>query len=242
MPANWTTSSQAAAVNGVKALIYSEAGAGKTVLCATAPQPCIISAESGLLSLSKHNLERLYGIGNPNVCYDIPVWQVSTLQDVIDAYIFFASNPQARYFKTICIDSISEIAEKILEVAKRGVKDPRQAYGELIDKMLSLVRSFRDLPGFNVYMSAKMEPHKDENGVTKYIPSLPGSKLGPQLPYFFDEVFRLGIAAPAGGQKYRFLQTDGDAQYTAKDRSGVLDPVERPDLTFVFNKILGGKQ
>ena len=239
---NWTSTAKVATGNGVKLLVYSDAGAGKTVLCATAPKPCIISAESGLLSLSKRNLERLYGVNNPNISYDIPVWPVSTLQDVIDAYIFFSTNPAARAISTICLDSISEIAEKVLEVAKRGVKDPRQAYGELIDKMLGLVKGFRDLPGYNVYMSAKMEPFKDENGIVKYIPSLPGSKLGPQLPYLFDEVFRLGIATPPGGQKYRFLQTDGDAQYTAKDRSGVLDPVERPDLTFIFNKILGGQQ
>ena len=68
---------------------------------------------------------------------------------------------------------------------------------------------------------------------------MPGSKLGPQLPYLFDEVFRLGKNKTPQGVSYRFLQTDGDLQYVAKDRSGLLEELEPANLTHVFNKILG---
>ena len=37
---------------GVKVLVYGHAGAGKTSLIRTAPNPVILSAEAGLLSLS----------------------------------------------------------------------------------------------------------------------------------------------------------------------------------------------
>lgn len=128
----------------------------------------------------------------------------------------------------------------VLANAKAQVKDPRQAYGELIEKTMALVKAFRDLPGKNVVMAAKQEPIKDEmTGIVQYGPSMPGSKLGPQLPYLFDEVFRLGVGKTPQGVEYRFLQTGPDLQYDAKDRSGSLDPVERPDLSFVFSKILG---
>ena len=130
----------------------------------------------------------------------------------------------------------------MLANAKRQVKDPRQAYGELIEKMMSTIKAYRDLPGKHVYMSAKMEPVKDEmTGIVRYMASMPGSKLGPQLPYLYDEVFRLGINKTTQGEQYRFLQTSSDLQYDAKDRSGSLDPVEPPDLTRVINKILGVK-
>ena len=101
---------------------------------------------------------------------------------------------EAKNFQSIGLDSISEIGEVVLNNAKRQVKDPRQAYGELIEKMETLVRAFRDIPGKNVLVSAKMEPTKDElSGIVKYGPSMPGAKLGPKLPYFFDIVMRLGI-------------------------------------------------
>lgn len=241
MAIQWSTTSQAAQAQGVKCLVYSGSGDGKTVLCATAPRPVIISAEAGLLSLSKRNLERIHGVGNPDISYEIPVIQVTTVQQLSEVHQMFATSMEARKsFSTICIDSLSEIAEVVLANAKAQVKDPRQAYGELIDKMEMVIRQFRDLPAYNVYMAAKMEPMKDEQtGVVKYWPSMPGSKLGAKLPYYFDEVFRLGRNQTPQGVKYRFLQTDGDLQYIAKDRSGMLDELEPPNLTHVFRKILG---
>jgi hypothetical protein len=213
---------------------------GKTVLMATAPIPVLISAESGALSLRQSNLERLYGVGNPHITYNMPIIEVKTVEDLTDAYNWCAGSAQAQQFQTVGLDSISEIAEVVLNNAKRQVKDPRQAYGELIEKMETLIRSFRDLPNKNVVISAKMEPTKDElTGVVKYGPAMPGAKLGNKLPYFFDEVFRLAVGQTPQGEKYRFLQTQPDLQYEAKDRSGALAPVETPVLSAVFAKILG---
>jgi hypothetical protein len=225
MALNFTTTDRAAQLNGVKVLVYGQAGAGKTVLASTAPAPFLISAEGGELSL--RNVQ-------------IPMVKITTVDDLRDVYAWCERSAEAKQFQTICIDSLSEIAEVVLNNAKRQVKDPRQAYGELIEKMESTIRLFRDLPGRNVYMSAKMEPTKDElTGVVKYGPAMPGSKLGAKLPYFFDEVFRLGINKTPQGESYRFLQTQPDLQYEAKDRSGVLAPVEPPHLTQLFSKILG---
>ena len=91
-------------------------------------------------------------------------------------------------------------------------------------------------------MAAKMEFSKDEaSGANKYQTAMPGSKLGQQLPYFFDEVFCLRTSQPQGNAKgYRYIQTQPDFQYVAKDRSGVLDEIERPDLSYIFNKIQEG--
>lgn len=240
----WTTTAQANASQGVKVLTYGGAGEGKTLICATAPRPCILSAEAGLLSLNRRNIERVYGINTPGITYDIPALPINTIEDLQAAYTHFVNpaNNMRSYFDTICIDSLSEIAEVVLANAKKLVKDPRQAYGELIEKMTMLVRAFRDLPGWNVYMSAKMEFTKDEqSGANKYMPFMPGSKLGQQLPYFFDEVFCLRTSPSNGNVKgYRYLQTQPDFQYIAKDRSGVLDEIEKPDLSNVFYKILQG--
>lgn len=236
---NWSTTSKEAVQHGAKVLTYAGSGAGKTMLCATAPKPVIISAEAGLLSLNRRNLERVHGVGNPHVTYDIPVMQVTNIDQLTEAYMFFARDPNARHFTTICLDSLTEIGEVVLSNAKKTVKDPRQAYGELIERVTWLVKAFRDLPGWHIYMSAKMEAMDTGAGVMKFGPSMPGSKLGQALPYLFDEVFRLAIVQDQQGNKYRAIQTEEDMQYTAKDRSGVLDKLERPDLTYIFNKLTG---
>lgn len=240
MTLQFTTVERSAKISGVKALVYGGAGVGKTVLAATLPAPVLISAESGLLSLRKQNLERLFGINNAAICYNLPVITVTNVQDLVDAYEWCSKSGEARQFASVGLDSISEIAEVVLANAKKQVKDPRQAYNELSDKMVELVRAFRDLPGKNIYMAAKTEPVKDElTGITRQGPSMPGRKLGPAMPYFFDEVFRLGVNITPQGQTYRFLQTQPDLQYEAKDRSGALALMEAPNLSAVFSKILG---
>lgn len=234
------SSAQLASVHGVKCLVYGRAGMGKTVLTATAPSPVLISAESGLLSLSKENLGRMFGPNDPSICYNIPVIQIDTLQDLIEAERWAATSAEANQFQTICIDSLTEIGEKVLANAKKQVKDPRQAYGELIEKMQDVVKKFRDISGKHVYMSAKEERSKDEsNGAVLAGPSMPGSKLGQALPYLFDEVFHLGKAKQQDQSEFRYLRTRPDFNYDAKDRSGALDELEPPHLGAVFSKILG---
>lgn len=240
MALNFTTAENASHAAGVKSCVYGGSGTGKTVLMATLPAPVLISAEAGALSLKQANLERIYGVGNPYITYNMPIIEVRNVDDLRDAHSWCIQSNEARQFASVGLDSISEIMEVILNNAKRQVKDPRQAYGELIEKGETLIREFRDVPGKNVLVAAKMEPSKDElTGVIKYGPAMPGAKLGNKLPYFFDEVFRLGIGQTPQGEKYRFLQTQPDLQYEAKDRSGALDPVEAPIMSAIFAKILG---
>lgn len=208
--------------NGVKALVHGPAGVGKTVLCSTAPGPIIISAENGLLSL-RHTR--------------IPVIEITTRQQLDEAVAWCLRSTEMKNFHTICVDSVSEIAERILTDAKLKTRDPRQAYGELLTSCIDAVKTLRDIRGKNVYVTAKQEANKDQFGRVKYGPSLPGSKLSPQFPYLFDEVFAMGISGNPGEQSYRYLQTQPDALYDAKDRAGCLDLYEPPDLTHIFTKI-----
>lgn len=219
-----TTTRQAAVDNGIKVCVHAPAGAGKTTLCATTQEPTvIISAEAGLLSLRGH---------------DIPVIEVSSVEDVHEAYRFIQESADARDFRWVCLDSISEIAEVCLSSEKAKTKDPRQAYGALTDVMGGLIRAFRDLPGRNVYFSSKQERVKDDaTGTTLYCPSMPGQRLGQGLAYFFDEVFCLRVEKDAEGNLTRWLQTGRDFQYEAKDRSGALDMFEPPNLAAIAAKI-----
>lgn len=212
--------------HGVKMLVYGQAGAGKTRLCATVPNPIIISAESGLLALRD---------------YELPAIEIDSIESLQEVYRWILKSEEANKYESVCIDSISEVAEVILANSKKNVKDPRQAYGELLERTVLLIKSFRDLKGKHIYMSAKMEYTKDEStGMMVFSPSMPGSKLGQQIPYLFDEVFRLGVKKDDEGV-HRFLQTQADYQYTAKDRTGSLDAFEQADLTTIINKISRNK-
>lgn len=219
-----TTTAQAAIDNGIKVLVHGPSGAGKTSLCATTGEPTvIISAEAGLLSLRDH---------------DIPVIEVKTLEDVHEAYRFITQAQEAQHFRWVCLDSISEIAEVCLAAEKANTKDPRQAYGALFDQMGQLIRAFRDLPGKNVYFSAKQERKEDQaTGAQLYFPSLPGAKLGQGIAYFFDECFALRVERDNEGEVTRWLQTGRDFQYEAKDRSGALEMFEPCDLGAIARKI-----
>lgn len=210
---------------GVKILAYGQAGAGKTTLIASMPSPITLSAEGGLLALQGA---------------DLPFIEIGSMADLHEAYSWLVSSEEAKAFESIAIDSISEIAEVCLIAEKRTAKDPRQAYGAMIDQMTEVIRAFRDLPR-HVYVSAKLDKSADELGKVAYTPSMPGAKLGQALPYFFDEVLALRVEKSESGEPVRGLQTQGDGIWTAKDRSGRLDAWEPADLGAVIRKIGGAK-
>lgn len=226
--------------NGVKMVIYGRSGLGKTMLSATMPNPIVLSAEAGLLSLKRENIERVWGVGTPGIAYDIPVIVIKDVNDLTQALTYLQTDPQGMTFNPI-LDSATEIAEQVLSNAKQQVKDPRQAYGELIEKMTMTIKAFRDLPGRHVALLCKEDKFKNEStGMTLFGPSMPGAKMGPATPYLTDEVFNIGVAANQDGSTYRYLRTQPDFSYDAKDRSGALDEVEFPHLGSIINKIMSG--
>jgi phage nucleotide-binding protein len=211
--------------NGVKLLVYGQAGAGKTTLITTLPKPIVLSAEGGLLSIQDA---------------DLPYIEIGSMDDLMEAYEWLTGSEEAKGYGSVALDSISEIAEVVLNSEKKIAKDPRQAYGAMQEKMADVIRAFRDLPDRHVYMSAKLEKTQDEMGRVTYAPSMPGNKTGQALPYFFDEVLALRVEKDADGASQRALMCDSDGLWLAKDRSGKLGAWEAPDLGEIIAKI-GGK-
>ena len=210
--------------NGVKMLVYGQAGSGKTSLIPTLPSPVILSAEGGLLSIAGH---------------DLPFIEIADLATLHEAYAWLTGSDEAKQFKSVALDSISEIAEVVLNAEKKATKDPRAAYGAMQEQVTDIVRAFRDLPGRHVMFTAKVEKATDEQGRILYAPAMPGNKLAQQLPYFFDEVFALRIERDADGGHQRAIMAEGDGLWQAKDRSGKLDAWEAPHLGAIIEKMGG---
>ena len=201
--------------DGVKLLVYGTSGSGKTTLIKTAEDPFIISSESGLLALAD---------------VDIPAAEVTTEAGLKEAYSYCVDSNHT----TICLDSISDIAESLLAEYKEKFTDGRQAYGKLGDIMGKYIRMFRSIKGKNVYMTAK-EAKIDTGGVFVNQPSMPGQTLTTNLPYFYDEVLRLE-ATKKGERK---LHTAASFTQVCKDRSNKLDKVEEPNIKYIIDKIKG---
>ena len=219
-----TTGSLAA--NGVKVLVYGQAGAGKTSLIKTLPTPIVLSAEGGLLSIQDA---------------DMPYIEISDMDTLKEAYTWLTSADEAKAYQSVALDSISEVAEVVLNHEMKKNKDGRAAYGEMNTTMTELIRAFRDLPGKHVYFSAKLEKSQDEMGKMLYNPGMLGKSLTQSLPYFFDEVLALRVEKDADGVTQRALMCDSDGLWLAKDRSGKLEAWEAPDLGAIITKIQGGK-
>jgi AAA domain len=212
-------------LNGIKCLVYGKPGVGKTPFIASAPAPIILSAEKGLLSVSRMR---------------VPYIDIGDYRSLTEAFQWCMHSQEAKQYWTFGLDSMSEICEVLLTERKRTEKDPRKAYGSVADEGLAVARYFRDmLPGKNVIVVCKEEFDKDEQtGAMLYQPMMPGKQLGPKLPYFFDEVWRMQALEQAG-HRYNALYTKGNFQFVARDRSGMLAEVEEPNATKVFRKILG---
>lgn len=200
-------------MDGVKILMYGASGSGKTTMIKTAPNPFIISSESGLLALSDQ---------------DIPAVEVSNEKDLEEVYQYVLKSE----YDTVCLDSISDIAETILTVLKTKHSDGRAAYGALADIVSKYIRLFRDIKGKNVYFSAK-EGRTDIGGSLIYGPAMPGQTLTTNLPYFFDEVLRL----ECDKKDNRVVHTRSSFTQICKDRSGKLDKTVEANISTIINTI-----
>lgn len=220
-------STKDACQHGIKMLIYGASGAGKTRLSSTLPgKSFILSVEKGLLSLRD--------------C-DIDTATINNIADLREAFEIVAKSDK---YQNVVLDSLTEIAEQILDVesskkTKSGEPVGLAAYNELYKQIMKICRNFRDLPNKNVVFTALVEREKDElSGAVLLFPLLPGKKLQGEVPALFDEVFYINTATDKEtGKTDRWLQTQKDNKVMAKDRSGALDMFEPADLKLIFNKI-----
>lgn len=236
MPITFPTFEECTVNNGKKFLVYAPAGHGKTVLCATLPEPILmVTTENGMLSLSPANQMRIFGR-----VADITPVRVATIKDLYDLVNLLDTSADYAHFASVALDSITDIAEVVLTAALGRNADGRKAYGEMGEQVTKAFRKFRDLKKQNVLFLAHQDREKEEStGLMLYGPAMPGTKLGQKVAHFFDEVFHLAVIQN-DKTKYRerwlLCQPDG-IKFSAKDRSGALDEYEPANLTEVINKI-----
>jgi len=160
----------------IKAVIYGASGAGKTYFAATAPAPIFASAEAGLLSTVSHKKK----------IDPVKYVEVKKVEDLRELLSYLQKGEHK--FKTVVIDSISEINEIIKEgiERKRGSAMIQKDWGDLFKVIKGILRGFRDLD-MHVIFIAQEKAEKDEQKTEKVVPMLNG-KAAIEIAYFMDIV------------------------------------------------------
>jgi len=215
--------------DGVKALIFSDAGIGKTTLASTLDmsRTLVISFESGLLSI----LDEKSGA-------ELQYVEPTKLEELHGVFVAMQTKEMQEKFDNIFIDSLTELSEMMFKEFKNdpklysGRQDTLKLYGETQSEMIALVKAFRDLKGYNIFMSALEESVIKQMKEVASI-SMIGKKLGTKMAPLFDFVWHLEV----DDKGERILRTQPTDTVLAKSRTRKLDSVEKADLGYILEKI-----
>ena len=220
---------QLIAKTGIKMIVYGGAGTGKTRNCAiTSPKPVLVSVENGLLSIQNEQIPIVDCRGE------------NCLQN-FESFVQWAKSAEAKQFETIIIDSWSELSTRLLNAELPKVKDPRQAYGVMADKMMLWAHDLIYKINQNVIFICKQECASNNNA-PYHQPSLEGKKLYTEFTHLIDIILRFQpkrFVINGKSQEYMVASSRNQPDYLARDRSGKLYEDEPQDLGAIINKIRG---
>jgi hypothetical protein len=169
---------------------------------------------------------------------NVPAWDAYTYPRIKEFFDWFFQSNESKTFDTLCIDSLSQLAEIVLAHFLPMHKDPRKAYGDLSQTTMKWVNDLYFRPETNLYLICK-QITVDENGTMKK-PYFPGQDLNVKIPHLFDEIWHIAPAlVPGAGPKpVTAVRCHPSFDIMARDRSGNLAEFEQPNLANLFNKAM----
>lgn len=225
-------------------LLHGPAGSGKSTLALSGFHPILmmdIERASRFIQLRKIKWDPMRDAppvynGQWDVCV-VKTRNWETAQKVVE-WLRSGQHP----FRTVSVDSISELQAKAMESVNGRNQMQTQHWGKLLQYMGSFLRDLRDLTDDEdnpLQILTLIATSKDYDGTFK--PYLQGS-IASQVPYLFDMTAYLYVnqaADPATGEvgEHRFLFTGNHPQYEAKSRVPNVPPtIMDPNLTeIMFN-------
>lgn len=195
-------------------LLYGPGGNGKTVGACSAPGPVLlVNADGPDASRKAH---AIYGDKIREVVFD----GAKTLDEVF----LYVTSKDGEDVKTVVLDPLGEIYQKLFEEMGGERKDMLKNHGDTQTKIERFVRSFRDLP-INLVLVCHEEV-ADQEGETIRRPLTGGKKLPEKIVGMMSIVGYCGVV-PADPEKdeteptyvAQLVEARGRR---AKDRSGGL--------------------
>src|SRR5262245_2711981 len=216
--------------NASSIAIYGPAGIGKTRLAFSFPckkKRFALNFEAGLKT-SKHVPASVY---SPKVYVEIARGLDWLEQD--DEH------------DVVITDTLTECGRLVQTSSNAGGTKPhpeltnQQDFYLTVERMRNIIRRIRLLiqKGKTVIFTCAETIDKDAmTGRMIGGPDLPGNKLGVELCYLVDEVYRM-VAGSGGEAGKRFIITEPDMMYSAKTRvpgtpSRILVPFDKPEQAF----------
>lgn len=226
-------------------LVHGMSGSGKSTLAASAPKPLLyldVEMASRFLRGRKIKWNPLTEAPpEADGSWDICVVTLDEFNKAQKAYEYLKSGRHP--FKSVVVDSISELQSKAVENIKGRQQLQTQDWGKLLSVMSFFCRDLRDLAGTDDKIEAVVitAMSRDYDGIVK--PYLQG-QIASQVPYWFDITAYLYVQQVADAQgtisDTRNLLVGNHPNYEAKSRvPGLPTVIENPDITVMLNNIFG---
>lgn len=125
---------------------------------------------------------------------------------------------------------------------KTGKQDNRGMYGLHGQELVRWLTTIQHIQHKSTIVAAILNEEVDDLRNVTYSLQIEGSKVKNELPGIFDTIMTLAIFKDTENQDYRALVCTGinNWGYLAKDRSGLLDMIEPPDLSHIIAKSSSG--
>lgn len=207
-------------------LLYGEGGVGKTTFTSTSPKPILADCENG----AKY-------FGMRGISMDVA--QIEKWADMKE----FLELVRTGQYETVVIDPIGELMDKLKRAmiamgdSKLVQKDgsPTMAgWGWLKKTLRDYLKILRDT-GKHVIIIAHIDEQKDEDRIIKR-PKVE-TKLSDELVNMVDIVGYMTVVRHEGEDKRIIIVDPGSDKYTAKDRTGQLGKIIKPDFQDIINTV-----
>lgn len=200
-------------------LLYGPGGTGKTVNACSAPGPVLVGNAEG-----ESALRFARGKWGDDKIHEFPI---TTAKDLDDLFLHVRNGCEE---KTLVIDSVGEVYQRLVEELAGTGRASLQNYGDVNTKIERFVRAVKDLP-INVVLIAH-EQLDDDDGASIKRPATGGKKLPEKLVAAVDVVGYCAVIPESEDAPRRYVAQLVEANgKRAKDRSGALGKMRDIDLS-----------
>jgi hypothetical protein len=211
-------------------LIHGNSGSGKTTLASTAPGPILfIDVEAGLTGLERTE--------------QVDFAVVKNIGDIRKVYSELVAMKDMPY-KTIVIDSLSQIGQWVIDEVKNGQEKQLTIgeWGSVVERIGGIVKAYRSFPlqgKAHLVVTSLTKEDQDEDRIYKR-PDIIGKAANNVMAMVDATLYTFTVQDKNNKVIHRVLTRD-TGKIAAKVRSNKIETVVEPNLSTIIN-ILNQKE